>query len=176
MKKLIVMMAAVALAACAHAAVALTWQTGTGVKDVNGNSFTTSTTGYTATILYFTDSACTTPVSGLTGNTATAYKTKGSAGFGGVTSESFEAGNTYYTKISIVEDATGKTWTSEVGSFTLAAGATSGITVNFTTGANMGGSSLIGSTAYSGGDGPEPTSGILLLVGAGILGLRRKQK
>ena len=28
----------------------------------------------------------------------------------------------------------------------------------------------------SAGDGPEPTSGILLLVGAGILGLRRKQK
>jgi len=27
-----------------------------------------------------------------------------------------------------------------------------------------------------GGDGPEPTSGLLLLVGAGILGLRRKQK
>ncbi len=26
-----------------------------------------------------------------------------------------------------------------------------------------------------GGDGPEPTSGILLLVGAGILGLRRKR-
>ncbi len=32
-------------------------------------------------------------------------------------------------------------------------------------------------TAFSGGsgDGPEPTSGILLLVGAGILGLRRKR-
>ncbi len=28
----------------------------------------------------------------------------------------------------------------------------------------------------SSGDGPEPTSGLLLLVGSGILGLRRKQK
>ncbi len=28
----------------------------------------------------------------------------------------------------------------------------------------------------SSGDGPEPTSGLLLLIGAGILGLRRKQK
>ena len=98
------MMAAVALAACAHAAVAITWQTGTGVKDVDGNAFTTATTGYTATILYFTDSACTTPVSGLTGNTATAYKTKGSAGFGGVTSESFEAGNTYYSAAEAIAD------------------------------------------------------------------------
>ncbi len=166
MKKIMIMMATVALAACAHAAIAVTWQTGTGVKDVNGNAFTTATTGYTATILYFTDSSCTTPVSGLTGNTATAYKTKGSAGFGGVTSESFEAGNTYYSKITIVEDATGKSWTSQVGSFSLAPGATSGVTVNFTSGLNMGGSSPA--------DGPEPTSGLLLLVGAGILGLRRK--
>ena len=33
-----------------------------------------------------------------------------------------------------------------------------------------------GGGGQGGGDGPEPTSGILLLVGAGILGLRRKQK
>jgi hypothetical protein len=30
-------------------------------------------------------------------------------------------------------------------------------------------------SAGTGGDGPEPTSGLLLLVGAGILGLRRKR-
>ncbi len=84
-----------------------------------------------------------------------------------MTSESFEAGNTYYSKITIVEDATGKSWTSQVGSFSLAPGATSGVTVNFTSGLNMGGSSPA--------DGPEPTSGLLLLVGAGILGLRRKR-
>ena len=178
MKKLMVMMASVALAACAHAAVAVTWQTGTGVKDVNGEAFTTSTSGYTATILFFSDSAGANPIA-VTGNTATSYKTKGSAGFAGLTSESFEAGNTYYTKITITEDATGKQWTSEMGSFTIAAGATSGITANFTSGANLGGSSLIGDTSYSGGGSggiPEPTSGILLLVGAGMLALRRKQK
>ena len=32
-----------------------------------------------------------------------------------------------------------------------------------------------GGGGSGGGDGPEPTSGILLLVGAGILGLRRKR-
>ena len=31
------------------------------------------------------------------------------------------------------------------------------------------------SVTGGGGDGPEPTSGLLLLVGAGILGLRRKR-
>ena len=42
----------------------------------------------------------------------------------------------------------------------------------FTTTGLSGGWSSPGS---SGGDGPEPTSGLLLLVGAGILGLRRKR-
>ena len=36
--------------------------------------------------------------------------------------------------------------------------------------------SVTGGGGGGGGDGPEPTSGLLLLVGAGILGLRRKQK
>ena len=178
MKKLIVMMAAVALAACAHAAVAVTWQTGTGVKDVNGNDFTTSTTGYTASILYSTASDMSTTFAAGGTLTDTTYSTKGGAGFAGVTGANFGPG-TYYSQITITEDATGKTWTSGIGSFSIADGQTSGSTVNFTTGANMGGSSLIGSTAYSGGsgggDGPEPTSGLLLLVGAGILGLRRKR-
>ena len=51
MKKLMVIMATVAMAAGVHAAVAVTWQTGTGVKDVNGQDFTTSTAGYTASVL-----------------------------------------------------------------------------------------------------------------------------
>ena len=180
MKKLMVMMAAVALAACAHAAVALTWQTGTGVKDVSGNSFTTSTTGYTASILYSTASDMSTTFAAGGTLSSTEYKTKGSAGFAGKTDATFGAG-TYYTQITITEDATGKTWKSDIGSFTIADGQTASPTVNFTSGLNMGGSSLIGDTSYSGGggggggDGPEPTSGLLLLVGAGILGLRRKR-
>lgn len=177
MKKLMVMMAAVALAAGAHAAVALTWQTGTGVKDVNGNAFTTATTGYTAAILYSTAADMSTTFAAGGTLTDTSYSTKGSAGFAGLTGANFGAG-TYFTQITITEDATGKKWTSGIGSFTIADGQTSGITVNFTSGANMGGSSLIGSTAYTGGGSgvPEPTSGLLLLVGGAMLALRRKQK
>lgn len=175
MKKLMVMMAAVAMAAGVHAAVALTWQTGTGVKDVSGNAFTTATTGYTAEIMYSMAADMSTTFDAGGTLTATSYKTKGSAGFGGMTDATFGAG-TYYTQITITEDATGKKWTSGIGSFEIADGQTSGITVNFTSGLNMGGASLIGDTSYSGGNIPEPTSGLLLLVGAGMLALRRKQK
>ena len=44
--------------------------------------------------------------------------------------------------------------------------------------ATWGSSSIGGSTGWAkaGGDVPEPTSGLLLLVGAGMLALRRKQK
>ena len=178
MKKLIVMMAAVALAMCAHAAVAVTWQTGTGVKDVNGNAFTTATTGYTATIMYSTAADMSSVFAAGGTLSSTSYKTKGSAGFAGLTGETFGPG-TYYSQITITEDATGKTWTSGIGSFTILDGQTAGVTANFTSGANLGGSSLIGSTAYTGGGSggvPEPTSGLLLLVGGAMLALRRKQK
>ena len=179
MKKLMVMMAAVVMAAGAHAAVAVTWQSGTGVKDVNGQDFTTSTSGYTASILYSTAADMSTTFDAGGTLSSTSYKTKGSAGFAGMTDAKFGAGK-YYAQITITEDASGKNWKSDIGSFTIADGQTANPTVNFTTGLNMGGSSLISSTAYSGGgsqgDIPEPTSGLLLLVGAGMLALRRKQK
>ena len=179
MKKLMVMMAAVAMAAGAHAAVAVTWQSGTGVKDVNGQDFTTSTTGYTASILYSTAADMSTTFAAGGTLTDDSYSTKGSAGFAGKTDATFGTG-TYYTQLTITEDATGKTWQSDIGSFTINEGQSAGPTANFTTGLGLGGSSLISSTAYSGGgsqgDIPEPTSGLLLLVGAGMLALRRKQK
>ena len=175
MKKVLFMLAAIAMAISANAALAVTWQTGVGVKDVNGNAFTTTTTGYTATILFSTaaDMSSTFAAGGTLSSTT--YKTKGSAGFGAVTGATFDAG-TYYAPVTITEDATGKSWTSGIGSFTVVEGSLAAPTINFTTGANMGGSSLIGDTTYSGGGVPEPTSGILLLVGGMMLALRRKHK
>ena len=182
MKKLMVMMAAVALAACAHAAVAVTWQTGTGIKDVKGNAFTTDTTGYTASVLYSTAADMSSVFDAGGTLTDTSYATKGSAGFAGKTGANFAPG-TYYTQITVTEDATGATWKSGIGSFTIAEGQSAGPTANFSTGLGLGGSSLIGDTSYSGGSGgggtegvPEPTSSILLLVGGAMLALRRKQK
>ena len=55
-------------------------------------------------------------------------------------------------------------------------------TMNLAAAAGMNQTKTLGSFTYvaassggGGGDGPEPTSGLLLLVGAGILGLRRKR-
>ena len=180
MKKIVCLIAAVAMAVCTQAAVAVTWQTGTGVKDASGNAFATTTTGYTAAIAFFTDAAGAQSFAPGGTTSSESYKTKGSAGFAGMTDAKFDPG-TYYSQITITETATGKTYTSDMASFTVAAGSTANPTINFTTGANLGGSPKLGEIKYVGGsdptpDTPEPTSGLLLLVGGAVLALRRKQK
>lgn len=170
MKKLMIMLAAIALGFAAQAAVAVTWQSGTGVKDATGASFTTANTAYTATIAFYTDAACTTEFAAGGVLSTTTYATKGSKGFGGVTGETFDGG-TYYAVLTIA-NAT-QTWSSDVASFTIVAGELNSPTINFTSGANLGGSSLINSNPYTAI--PEPTSGLLALVGFAALALRRRR-
>ncbi len=73
---------------------------------------------------------------------------------------------------AVVSGATGltKTIAATTASVTFAGGNASSILNDTDNWKSFGPSSGGG-----GGDGPEPTSGILLLVGAGILGLRRKR-
>ncbi len=55
-------------------------------------------------------------------------------------------------------------------------GLTPGVTISTpTAGSGIAFTAFGGGSPDPGGDGPEPTSGLLLLVGAGILGLRRKR-
>ena len=72
-----------------------------------------------------------------------------------------------------IEYKDGRKYTSDIGSFTVAQGATASPKINFTTGNAMGGSSLIGKMEYSGV--PEPTSGLLVLLGVAGLALRRRR-
>jgi len=176
MKKLMIMFAAVAIGVAAQAAVAVTWQTGTGIKKADGTAFSNGNASpYTATIAFFTDAGCTTAFNaGGTLSTST-YATKGSKGFSNSTDATFNAGTTYYAVLTLSNGT--MEWKSDVATIAIADGALSGPTVNFTTGANAGGASLINSNPYTpaGGGVPEPTSGMLMLVGLGALALRRRK-
>ena len=177
MKKLMIAAAIALVAVASQAAVAVTWSTGTGVKDVNGDAFATTEKNYVATILFATDSEMKNVLAAGGSLSASTYSTKGSKGFGGqVTGETFNPGK-YYAQITLTDKVSGKTWTSDIGSFTIGEGVLSGPAINFTTGDNMGGSSLINNKPYSGGTDPtpEPTTGLLMLVGLAGLALRRKQ-
>ena len=173
MKKLIIAAVIVCAAVVSQAAVGVTWKTGTGVKDINGNAFANGEqTDYICSILFSTEADMSKPFAAGGTLTTSQYKTKGSAGFGNVgTGSTFDAG-TYYAQLTI-EYKDGRKYTSDIGEFTITAGATVGPTINFTTGDNMGGKSLIGKMEYSGV--PEPTSGLLVLLGVAGLALRRRR-
>ena len=65
--------------------------------------------------------------------------------------------------------------TMDISSLTYAPPATAPGTLTAQNANFTGGGTIVAAGGGSGGT-PEPTSGLLLLVGAGILGLRRKQK
>ena len=165
--------AIVCAAVVSQAAVAVTWKTGTGVKDVAGNAFVNGKQeDYTCSILFSTESDMSKTFEAGGTLSSSQYMTKGSAGFGNVkTDAKFDAG-TYYAQLTI-EYKDGRKYTSDIGKFTIAEGVSVGPTINFTTGDNMGGKSLIGKMEYSGV--PEPTSGLLVLLGVAGLALRRRR-
>ena len=188
MKKLMFMLAAVAVACVTHAA-ALNWSIGmnNGV-DESGNVITSPEAG-TAIVLAFIG----TSTGGTSYDTAVAVNTgewdigvdggENYAGVGGTFTSTYTgtgalaAGNVYAV---MFQDKDGNLHQLKDGS-----GAA--IAETFTVGSNYDArwsgslelSSNIAATSASyggGGDIPEPTSGLLLLVGAGLLALRRKQK
>ena len=158
MKKMMIVLALVVTASMVHAA-AFNW----GAANIYGPDGTTKYSG--AVTLYCTEVASFTATQNAASGVIKAANTEFS-------NSSFVAGNDYsfYFKI----EADGKTFTSQT--ITASAQASDTATIQF---GNMASRTQTASNWVGGGtqpDVPEPTSGLLLLVGAGMLALRRKQK
>jgi len=199
MKKLMFMLAAVACAATMQAAT-YNWQWST--SDAATTAFETSPATLANTAIYlFFDQANTSSALANTskGNTLTTLRTDGKTiadtGYyksatlndsGKLTAQSFttdSAVKTYAYAVIIADGSDGSQWAYfsanknttglETGSgtfgFSISSTATKALSE---TGTSAGWYQI---KAASGGV-PEPTSGLLLLVGAGMLALRRKQK
>ncbi len=194
MKKLIIALGAVAVAATLNAA-AVSWSTGlikapasaegTAIgSTVFGNVVNSS---WTATIYFYSDSACSTLVKtdtatvtiGATTSTRTAstgatYSAMTGLGKNAVTYSDLEYSTTYYYKIMLegtTADYTASITSANAGSFTTGANATASATAA--------GSKISGWTTQSYDSVvaavPEPTSGLLLLLGMAGLALKRKR-
>lgn len=192
MKKVIVLLAAAAMAVASQAA-SVTWKTGTGVKAPGeGGTFSTTTAGAGTIGLYVwildkgtfdgltMDTVVSTYKDALGTATGNATGKSGSTGATVVTTHddwSTESATTYYAAVltTYTKDGT----TQYIGNLATAQVNTSGTggTVNNLAKFVGGGTSGTAITGYStGGNVPEPTSGLLLLVGGALLALRRKQK
>ena len=178
MKKIMCVLGAVALAASAHAA-AVAWNSGSnsnGFKDPDGNSLKSSTL-YTMIVTFY-DTDGTTVLGTQSDNTAS-----GTGAYSGTYSGyDFVADKTYYASAIISANDGSFTREAGIGSFAIPSDG-SNASINFTTGAGFETASQKWGTTWtdtSGGGGsggvPEPTSGLLLLVGGAMLALRRKQK
>ena len=185
MKKLIIG-AAVAMLGFAAQAVSVEWSTwavyaagadGTGWSsplDVIGES-----DAYTTTINFYTDAGCSDLL--LSDNAA---GLDGDSYAGNVTSDSFAKGNTYYGILTVASNDGKYTLTTDAFQFSLDEGYASDI---YSLGISEGGDgiSLVSGKELNSDWGafqdagwqsvPEPTSGLLLLLGVAGLALKRKR-
>ncbi len=170
MKKLIMTVAIVCAAVCAQAS-AVSWSA-SGLVDINGTALKTSTLMSSYTIV------CT--IWDSTGNT----KLTDSAGTLDMTLGSVKGnwdgastGTSYYGQL-VITDSAGNTLKSEKALFTTDQSAT--YKPNFGTGSKFAASGSKFNQGSSVNDGygwtavPEPTSGLLLLLGMSVLALKRK--
>ena len=171
MKKLIVVLLSIAFAVVANAA-SVTWAL-TGASAYKGENVY-AITGLTSAqvIAYFSSTTASDWSKGLDGAGANAISNRG-----GATGSSEGAGSTMVFAIIKTGVAEGNDWlvTGDISTsgFTYTPPATAPGTLQVAASAFTNTGKF---TAESSGDIPEPTSGLLLLVGAGMLALRRKQK
>ena len=164
-------LAVVAIAGMTQAA-SFKWTTqGLYAPNADGSVSTTSATEATgtwlATVMLYSDSACTSPIEGVTGNSSSTVNAMSSAiggTFGGATFE-YDNSTPYYAilELSYTTEAGTQTLTTDVVSTTLKK--TGSTTLSF--------QSAISNATWTAV--PEPTSGLLVLLGMAGLALRRKR-
>ena len=170
MKKMIIALASIAMAVVCNAA-AVNWQSGAVYKATdNTTKVGKGVTDYLVSIYFYSDSAGTTAVSGLTGDLSVGTSGTGSKYSGTV--DGFAAATTYYTQLVITTD--GYEAKSDVVAFTTLG--TGDTTLNFAEGDGFNTSYTFStSTAGAWQAVPEPTSGLLMLLGMAGLALKRKR-
>lgn len=164
MKKVIMTMVFAAVAVCAHAA-SVKWSA-TSVKDINGNA-AKNVTGWSVVCTIYSDAGGTQIV-----GQSTATSSNAMSKFSGIIDGTATDKN-YWTQLVITDDK-GNTLSSDIVAFTTDSSAEYG-ELNFSTGAKFASSGA--KIDYAGGwtAAPEPTSGILLLLGVAGLALKRKR-
>ncbi len=189
MNKLVMMAAAVAFAAVAHGA-SIDW--GGLIFDGDMSSPTTLAANTQAFLVYsdvaFTGTGATFDGTSLTSGGTTIASKVDSLSISGDQVASYSFVDTYnksdsdvngYYAVLIGNSATDPTAYSfyDLGQVT-GTTATSPVTMltNYSSSLTGGGYTISSAGGSSGGDIPEPTSGLLLVVGGALLALRRKQK
>ena len=165
MKKLILLAIGLSVATAVNAA-AVKWQA-TSIKDSTGAAIGSKaeSAGWTAVCTIYASDG-TTVIGSNTDKTAAMSKFDGAV-------DGTAVDTTYYAQLVITDDK-GNTITSEKAQFTTDSSAEYG-PINFSTGGNF--ATATAKIDYASGwvAAPEPTSGLLLLLGVAGLALKRKR-
>lgn len=171
MKKLLTLIGASLAIGFAHAA-SVSWNSGiysAGFKGPDGSSLANSV-AYTMIVTFYSDAAGANVL-----DTSTATLARPNGAYNSSSADVFTAATTYYVSAIIKANDGSATWKTDIASFTTPDNGNASI--NFTTGVGFDTASQKWASGgwETGGDVPEPTSGLLVLVGLAGLALRRKR-
>ena len=163
MKKIIIALAVVVTAAIVQAS-SVKWSL-SGMTDIGGNNVGASEGKYTATVTFYDSTGNT--VLGTSESTTTTSLNGMSATWTGA-----DLNKSYYAAV-VVTDASGNSISSEKAQFSTTSSAT--YNLNFSSGKGFATQSAKIDFSSGWQAAPEPTSGLLLLLGVAGLALKRKR-